>query len=278
MDSESLLNCGRASSRLYRLVCDREVWSHLVKGLDLTKKEQLVELWLFGLGLFGVSGSPEMMPEVLKGAVKRFPVFEGVFKQLLVNVTVTIAIQSWGAPDTFDLDGDNLEKLIRVSETLGAEFTITEVHDSETHVAGGLLANQSTFRLIAAHIAQQKERLSKLELTKVNLSLPPMHKLFFDLLGASNEWSVQNLILYKRKDFETLARNSANGSISTLHLRVHFRLPPQARLQDDVKRVWRITDKVLFRLLYAPDIEIGGGKGEDTEAEWQRMLEVVFDA
>ena len=118
-----------------------------------------------------------------------------------------------------------------------------------------------------------------MELTKVNLSLPGAHDLFFDLQRASNKWSVQNLILYKRQDCESLARKAATGRISTLHLRVKHRLP-RAMWHNDFKRVWRISDRVVFRLMMSdsPDIELGGGKGEDPEAEWQRILQVVFVA
>ena len=86
------------------------------------------------------------------------------------------------------------------------------------------------------------------------------------------------MIVYKRMDFGTLARYSATGSIDTLHFRAHYRLD-RARWEDDVKRVWRITSKFVFRLFDgSPDIEIGGGKGEGSrEADWQQMLQVVFD-
>ena len=79
-------------------------------------------------------------------------------------------------------------------------------------------------------------------------------------------------------DFGTLARYSATGSIDTLHFRAHYRLD-RARWEDDVKRVWRITSKFVFRLFDgSPDIEIGGGIGEGSrEADWQQMLQVVFD-
>ena len=45
-----------------------------------------------------------------------------------------------------------------------------------------------------------------------------------------------------------------------------------------MKRVWRITDKFVFRLINGgtPDVEFGGGKGEGGEAEWQRILQLVF--
>ena len=120
----------------------------------------------------------------------------------------------------------------------------------------------------------------KLELTKVNLSLPGARDLFYHLQRGSNQWSVRNLILYKRQDCETLARRSASGSIGVLHLRVNHKLP-RARWQADFKRLWGISDKVVFRLMHSdtPDVELGGGKGtEGREEKWQRILQVVFAA
>ena len=35
MDPETLLSCGRANRRLNRLVCDQQVWKHLLKGIVL---------------------------------------------------------------------------------------------------------------------------------------------------------------------------------------------------------------------------------------------------
>ena len=71
MDTESLLNCGRANSRLYRLVCDREVWRRLLKGIEFTKV-RLEELKIFGQGVGReVKGGPEMMPEVVKEAARK---------------------------------------------------------------------------------------------------------------------------------------------------------------------------------------------------------------
>ena len=86
------------------------------------------------------------------------------------------------------------------------------------------------------------------------------------------------MIIYKRMDFGTLARYSPSGSINTLHFRAHNKLD-RARWQDDVKTVWRITDKFVFRVINGgtPDVEFGGGKEEGREAEWQRILQAVFE-
>ena len=271
MDPETLLNCGRASPRLYRLVCDRVVWGHLLKGVDFTK-EQMDELVLFGRGLFGISGSSEMMAEVVKEAAQRLG--------KLGNFKMTIAIQSWGNPDTCEVDGKYLEELTRVAEAVGATFSIKEFEESETEMSENLCFHKPVFTLIEAHIAQQEGGLSKLELNKVSLpgGCVEFRKFFFNLQRASQEWSVLNLIIYKRMDFGTLARYSPTGSINTLHFRAHNKLD-RARWEEDVKRVWGITNKLVFRLINGdtPDVEFGGGKEGGREAEWQRILQVVFE-
>ena len=277
MDPQTLLNCGRASPRLYRLLCDRVVWRHLLKGVDFTK-EMMEKLRVLGQeGLFGFSGSPEMMAEVVREAAQRFPV--------LGNIKITIAIQSWGEPETFEVDGNKLKELTRVADAVGAKFVIKRLKESES---GDLKTDQLIFQpfstLIDAHIAQQEEGLlDKLELNKV--SLPggwlDCRKFFFDLQKASREWSVQELIVYKRMDFATLARYSGSlHTVNTLHFRAHYKL--EARWQDDVKRVWRKSNKFVFRIISGPisdtaDVEFLGGKSEGGDAEWQRILQLVFE-
>ena len=116
MDSETLLQVGKTSPRLYSLVCDRQVWRHLLKEVDLGK-EQVGELAEFGLGLFGIGGSPGMMSEVLREAARRF-----VF---LTGASVTIAIPSWDGGDdfeVFDVDAAYMEELFIVAETVGTKF------------------------------------------------------------------------------------------------------------------------------------------------------------
>ena len=277
MDPQTLLNCGRASPRLYRLLCDRVVWRHLLKGVDFTK-EMMEKLRVLGQeGLFGFSGSPEMMAEVVREAAQRFPV--------LGNIKITIAIQSWGEPETFEVDGNKLKELTRVADAVGAKFVIKRLKESES---GDLKTDQLIFQpfstLIDAHIAQQEEGLlDKLELDKVSLpgGWMDFRKFFFNLQRASREWSVQELIVYKRMDFATLARYSGSlHTVNTLHFRAHYKL--EARWQDDVKRVWRKSNKFVFRIITGPisdtpDVEFLGGKEEGGEAEWQRILQLVFE-
>ena len=53
MDSETLLQVGKISPRLYSLVCDRQVWKHLLKEVDDLDKEQVEELAVLGSGSLG---------------------------------------------------------------------------------------------------------------------------------------------------------------------------------------------------------------------------------
>jgi len=300
MDPDTILNCGRASPRLYSLVCSREVWRHLLTGVEFTK-ERLEELLIFGKGLFEVKGieikgSSEMMPEVVKEAARRFALVsrDDYTKD---QPMVSIAIQGcWGTPVTFDMLGNHLEELTRVAEAVGAKFNITACDGDLTGVSDALWCmkysggldwiggfnnvefQRSTFQKISAHIAEQEENVFSLKLNRLFLPSAGWGIVPF-LQRASKEWSILHL------DFrlpwplvwDDLARASVNGSIGTLSFSGHTKASFKRVVQDDVKRVWRITEKIVWHEYGSPQIEIGGGKGADTEVEWQRLLELAFE-
>ena len=127
MDSETLLQVGKSSPRLYSLVCDRQVWRHLLKevdDLDQEQVEELVDFWLgpncdiklCSYGLFGIRGSLGMMSEVLREAARRFVFLTGAVK-------LTIAIPSyWEGRDdfeVFEVDCAYLDELISVAASVG---------------------------------------------------------------------------------------------------------------------------------------------------------------
>ena len=106
-------------------------------GIDF-KEERVEELKLFGLGLFGINGAPEMMLEIVKEAAKRFA-WRSEQSQVsetsaiargpgIVKVRIVIE-KSWAPSESFDVDGIHLEELIKMAEAVGAEFKITEVQD-----------------------------------------------------------------------------------------------------------------------------------------------------
>ena len=191
MDSESLLNCRRASPRLYRLVCDQQVWRQLLTGIEISS-DRLEELLLFGKGPFEINGQkwdggsvPELMPEVVKEAARRFA------NQLRTatewdRTRVSVAIQGWGTEDTFEMDGNLLEGLGRVAEKVGAKFKIV-VWNGGNFV---FMAFMDTFKMISSHIAQQEEKVLSLKFNQVDAVFVG---LLFPLMRASKEWSILNL-------------------------------------------------------------------------------------
>ena len=44
--------------------------------------------------------------------------------------------------------------------------------------------------------------------------------------------------------------------------------------QGFFKRVWKVTEKIVWGNIGSSTIRIGGGKGDATEVEWQRILKL----
>ena len=76
------MNADRTSKRLHRLVCDRDVWVRLLRGIDNFSKERVEEL-----ARFGTNGSPEMKAEVVKAAASRMKPSDDRYR---VNAKVSV--------------------------------------------------------------------------------------------------------------------------------------------------------------------------------------------
>ena len=141
------------------------------------------------------------------------------------------------------------------------------------------MAFMDTFKMISSHIAQQEEKVLSLKLNQVDAVFGG---LLFPLMRASKEWSILNLnfakVFGRLDELELFVQASVNGSIGTLSFGSDPDLTPEGVTLDDIKRVWRIAEKfVWYNWSNGSTIEFGGGKeGADTEAEWQRFLEVMF--
>ena len=130
------------------MVCDREVWRSLLRGIESFTDARLQELVEFAnLRVDGCS--QEMMNEVAKEAANRFIVCPVAFGGLYLlcgkegeennwrsSFGVKVSIQGWGAPAVFEMGGDvvekgrnkgHLEELCSLADTVGAEFFIKEV-------------------------------------------------------------------------------------------------------------------------------------------------------
>merc|ERR1712112_549501 len=122
MDSDTLLDCGRASLRLYRLVCDRKVWRTLLKNISDFSKEKVDDLLVFAteggpdMTPEMTKGSPEMLPDILKEAARRIKFCDrrqsseqrqGDERRIIKQVKITVTVQGWDS-ETFEVDGTRL--------------------------------------------------------------------------------------------------------------------------------------------------------------------------
>ena len=169
-----------------------------------------------------------------------------------------------------------------MAEAVGATFTIAEVQAFSFHLLLPI------FRLIAAHLTEQEESLSKMELKFVDLDDAETVELFLYLQQVSQEWSVLDLHLWcsftEEGFWKILEKISENGNIGTFHVHTFGQsfghqqvLGHEEAKKDVLKKVWRMTKKFVFHFDNdRVQIEIGGGRGADGEATWQQILELVF--
>ena len=97
MDANTLLTVGRTSKRLYQLVCKREVWRWLLKGIEDFTEERLQELKVF----VKKAESEEMRQEVLREAAHRLKMKEQVRfadRRGKEKVGLAVSIPGWGNP------------------------------------------------------------------------------------------------------------------------------------------------------------------------------------
>ena len=158
----------RTSKRLHRLVCDREVWVWLLRGIEIFSEEKVKEL-----ARFGSKGSPEMKAEVVKSA-------GGKMKPgMRPLITIKVGVQGWGDTlDTFEVDGDAMTELAtrgtpslpRVASIVGSCLNMQEVYCRTSVMSVPVLSE------IADHLDRVGGSLEHLELW------PPASRLL--LLGG----------------------------------------------------------------------------------------------
>ena len=179
----------RTSKRLHRLVCDREVWVWLLRGIEIFSEEKVKEL-----ARFGRNGRPEMKAEVVKavgGKMKpgRRP-----------DITIKVGVQGWGDTlDTFEVDGEAMTELAtrgtpslpRVASIVGSCLSIQEVYcSSSTSVMPVHLALSE----IADHLDRVGGSLEHLELGHLSQwSHSKVLELVFKILKLSKTWKIKLL-------------------------------------------------------------------------------------
>jgi len=164
-----------------------------------------------------------------------------------------------------------------VADAVGAKFTIREARLGVIWEASDL---ESKLDRLFAHVDQQEETLDSLQLRGISFRKHEEMEFFFSLARHSKKWSIDicDCGNFSPMDWGTLATKVStftNGSIDTVH--VDTGTAHQGVKQADVKAVWRVCKNIC---VFHPDeiVEIGGGRGEgDTEAQWQRLLECLFE-
>ena len=277
MDTDTLLTCGRASSRLLRLVRDREVWRHLLRETDELTKERRVDLVEFGS-----SKIPEMMAEVLKETALRMSRLS-IDPQKMKNgrVKIMLSIQGWGSPSVYQVYGDHLEELVQVANTVGSTFTILEVEHGRGVLPFAL------WKQIAAHVKRQGETLDKLDFGFLifidgdhDLGNDGIDNVLLYLVKMSKWWRVEELQMMCNREncWATLASNSTAGRIDIVHVYAPRWFVGAKR--EDVRKVWEISS--VMRMIFPPGygyeverVEVGKDLHGDPEANWQKLVEIA---
>ena len=278
MDADTVLACGRASSRLLRLVRDREVWRHLLRDTDDLTKEKLEEL----VG-FGSSQIPEMMAEVLKETARRMSrLVNDPVKMRVGYLKMMLSIQGWGSPGVYAvyLYGDHLKKLLQVATAVGSSFTILEVE----HKVG---LRNPLLKQIAAHVKRQGKALDKLDfgyLDSHDMGIDGYGNVFLEMLQMSKWWRVKELEM-TTNNWATLASNASTGRID--FCRAHTLRGFENAKREDVRKVWEISSVMrifvegVFVFNGIPmgteyDIRsVGKDQPEDPEANWEKLVDVA---
>ena len=104
---------------MFRLVCDPEIWRQMFKqpGENFTK-EMLRKLVSF---CTRENVSREIKAEVVKLSAR------GIVDDSDMYLKITLAIQSWGDPELFVVNGFRFEEVANVEERVGVRATIVAV-------------------------------------------------------------------------------------------------------------------------------------------------------
>ena len=262
-------NHDRTCKKLQNLVGDREVWVAHLQGIAEFSKEVVEKL-----ARFGANGSPEMMGEVLKAAASKMassPRGSQVWE-------FKVSVQGWGDPVTMTVCGQNLEELISVAQAVGANFIMEEVKYS------GPLSDcfsvpwpvYKFLRRIVSLMENQKKRPGFTELEQVVMltdSVSGHWPLIIALLKVSKRWRIGKLVAQSENTWTRLPTDVvAAGHIDEMFI-------AQQNMKGDdlgaLRKIWKITVKITIHG-GGQATTVGGGRGENPDEDWQRMLEIFL--
>ena len=113
---------------MQRLVCDREVWRSLLRGIEKFTTERVEELGVFGSDIGGL----EVMAEVFLAAARTLQDDFSVKRWgRLRRRLVTVSAEGWGGQGTVKIAVHSpamcIKRLAQVAHAVGAKYKIVEV-------------------------------------------------------------------------------------------------------------------------------------------------------
>ena len=259
-------------------MCDRTVWLRLLNQTAEFSEEKLEELFNFVLDkrrAITQIRRAELMPEVVRVAANKFP-SSHPHDRRGSPPKIIWTVEGWGTSET--LEANNLERLKDVATAVRINFTILEVQELDIRSRIGI----NNLKMIADHVKQQGVKLASFEMYETRCHLAAFNETFLSLCKMSIRWKVQRLTVqtmtmsgYGWLKLDDLAGGSLdNGHIG--HLAV-CKTGEQVNL-NALKRVWEIADEMLYihDWLAGDRIQGPGGRGEEREAVWQRVIDFFF--
>ena len=102
LDVDSLINLGKASERLYHLVCDKKVWRSLLKKVEEFTEDRVRELSVFAENS---DSSQDLRQEVLREVADRLKEEEELLLPDNPKFKLSVSIPGWGGnPSIVQMD------------------------------------------------------------------------------------------------------------------------------------------------------------------------------
>ena len=173
------------------------------------------------------------------------------------------------------MDGNRLEELTNVEENLGVRATIVAIE-----AYSGAIEDIQKIKLISDRLTHNPGELTPLDLDVADLRLVDgddrdvVDAHVYLLLGANiKEWHIGDLRLDGNKDtWAALASTAATGHIFTLRIFSDDGATWLGEVnQEDIRKVWEAT----YDLVFEGGVAFHGGRLNNTEADWQRMMQFL---
>ena len=291
MDPDTLLNFGKTSERFFNLVCDREVWRHLLKKTAVFTKEKVEQLKAF----MGSKGSKEMMPEMVEEAacripfsLKPMPVLEfGEFREderwdngLKNQVKVTFTVGGGWSNNSFEVDCNGLEKLSTLARATDVKLILVAAKDYSTTIDPRIY--RVAWNVVIAHMEQQEVMLEQVKFKCVGHGGYSDVQDILPLLRRSYRWEIENIEIEGTSDL--LWTELAKVPTSSGHICSIFCFPGpvggstvRVRHLNILRNLWDICKNITTYTSPIPrhmPLDFLGGKVciLDPEAEWRRVL------